>query len=61
MASNNIDDDDNAHAMISNIYRIGIEELKEASVICPSLDYTEYFNPVLHREIPDGTDSRGIK
>ncbi len=58
MASNNNNNDD-ANAMISDIYRMVIEELKAASVICPSIDCTEYFSPVLHREIPDGTNSRG--
>jgi hypothetical protein len=58
MVSNNNNDDD-ANTMISDIYQMVIEELKAPSVVCPSIDCTEYFNPVLHQEIPDGMNSRG--
>ncbi len=57
MASNNHNDDTNA--MINDIYRMVMEELKAASVVCPSVECTEYFNPLLHREVPDGTNIRG--
>ena len=57
MASNYHNDDTNS--MINDIYRMVMEELKAASDICPSVECTEYFNPLLHREVPDGTNIRG--
>jgi hypothetical protein len=57
MASNNHNDETNS--MINDIYRMVMEKLKAASVICPAVECTEYFNPVLHQEVPDGTNIRG--
>ncbi len=62
MASNNNNNsncNDDANAMIRDLYPIVIDELKAASVVCASNDCTEYFNPLIHQEIPDGTNSRG--
>jgi len=50
--------DDNI-AMITDIYKMVMDELKAASVICPSEEVTGYFNPLLHREVADGTNNRG--
>ncbi len=57
MASNNHNDDTNA--MIKEIYWMVMEELKAASIVCPSVECTECFNPLLHQEVPDGTNIRG--
>jgi hypothetical protein len=54
MASNNHNDDTNA--MINNIYRMVMEDLKAASEVCPFVECTEYFNHLLHQEVPDGTN-----
>jgi hypothetical protein len=57
MASNNRNDDTNA--MINGIYRMVMEELKAASIVCPSVECTEYFNHLLYQEVPDGRSNRG--
>ena len=53
MASN-----DDANVII-DLYRMVIDELKAASIACPSNDCTDYFNPVINKEVPDGMNSRG--
>jgi hypothetical protein len=58
MATTTTNNDDNT-AMITDIYKMVMDELKAASVVCPSEEVTEYFNPLLHREVPDGTNIRG--
>jgi hypothetical protein len=50
--------DDNI-AMITDIYKVVMDELKAASVNCPSEEVTGYFNPLLHQEVADGTNNRG--
>jgi hypothetical protein len=57
MATTTTNNDDNT-AMITDIYKMVMDELKAASVVCPSEEVTEYFNPLLHREVPDGTNIR---
>jgi hypothetical protein len=36
-----------------------MEDLKAASEVCPFVECTEYFNHLLHQEVPDGTNIRG--
>jgi hypothetical protein len=57
--NNNNNCNDDANTMVSDIYWMVIDELKAASVVCSSSECTEYFNPVVRQEIPDGTNSRG--
>jgi hypothetical protein len=56
MASNNNDND--ANAIISDIYRMVMEGLEAANVACLSVECIEYFNHLLHQEIPNETNSR---
>jgi hypothetical protein len=55
MASTNNKNADVA-AMISDIYQTVMAELKAASLVCAAAEFTEFFNPVINREIPDGTN-----
>ena len=59
MASNNNNNNNDANSMISDIYQMVIDELKAASAVSAANDCTEYFNPLINQEIPDGMNSRG--
>ena len=59
MATTTTTTNDDNIAMITDIYKMVMDELKAASVICPSEEVTGYFNPLLHREVADGTNNRG--
>jgi hypothetical protein len=46
-------------AMVRDLYKLVITELKKASLICPAINAASYFNPVVFMEAPDRTNSRG--
>jgi hypothetical protein len=58
MATTTTTNDDNI-AMITNIYKMVMNKLKAASVVYPSEEVKEYFNLLLHQEVPDGTNNKG--
>jgi hypothetical protein len=45
--------------MIHDLYVMVIDHLKKASLVCPPVGVTPYFNPEIKEEIPDGVNNRG--
>jgi hypothetical protein len=54
-ASTNNDDD----AAVADLYDLVVKDLIAASAICPSMESSEYFDPLVNRELSDGLNDQG--
>ena len=54
-STNNID----ATTAVPDLYNSVIKDLMAASSICPSVDSSEYFDPLISREVSEGVNDRG--
>jgi hypothetical protein len=55
-ASTNNDDAD----VVADLYDLVVKDLIAASAICPSMESSEYFDPLVNRELSDGLNDQGI-
>jgi hypothetical protein len=46
-------------AAVHDLYQIVIKALMAASAICPSVNSSEYFDPVVNLEFTEGVNDRG--
>lgn len=54
-ASTNNDD----AATVTDLHDLVVKDLIAASAICPSIEASEYFDPLVNRELSDGLNDRG--
>jgi hypothetical protein len=55
-ASSTINDDATA---VHDLHNIVIKDLMAASLVCPSIDSSEYFDSIFNREISEGMNDQG--
>ena len=46
-------------AVQQDLYKMVMKDLVAASRICPAVEASEYFDPVVNREVTDGVNERG--